>query len=151
MGSAQKSLEVRLENDVDEKTKLQNEQPSAPAKVKTVDDFLQLGLYTLYAGITCEFVVFNMLSNMIYMYDKWRPQNACVPELEYQFLSANVEFDYLCGEGKTVKNSISIQMFGILMGTIIFGQLSDSFGRRTVCINFISCYFVAHHFKKNNL
>ncbi|VDK54219.1 unnamed protein product, partial [Anisakis simplex] len=67
-------------------------------------------------------------------YDLWRPQNECVPQLEYQFKSVNVEFDYLCSEGKAVKTSISIQMLGILFGTIFFGQMSDSYGRRTVLL-----------------
>ncbi|VDM51565.1 unnamed protein product [Toxocara canis] len=59
------SVSVRMESNVDDKSKLESEKSAV--NVKNVDDFLKLGLYTLYAGITCEFVVFNMLSNMIYM------------------------------------------------------------------------------------
>ncbi|VDK51350.1 unnamed protein product [Anisakis simplex] len=166
---------IRLENEPAEETsKLQPEitPASAPPKPKTVDDFLKLGLYTLYAGITAEFVLFNMLSNMIYMvysgaapvvvscgnyyanttdgdicqqYNQWR-SSGCKPVLDYQFLSFNVEYDYICGEAKYVKNSISVQMLGILIGTLVFGQMSDSFGRRTVANNLLSYISMSRHY-----
>lgn len=72
MGSEKESKSsVRLEDDSanDERTKLQVEETPAQVKgpVKNVDDFLRIGWYTLYAGTTAEFVVFNMLSNMVFM------------------------------------------------------------------------------------
>ena len=48
------------------------------------------------------------------------------------------QWSYLCADGKTVKNSISIQMLGVLFGSIVFGQLSDSFGRKNVKLHHCS-------------
>ncbi|CAD6196740.1 unnamed protein product [Caenorhabditis auriculariae] len=59
-----------------------------------------------------------------------RNLTGCVPKLDYQFKSLQVEFDYICDDAKKVKNTISVQMFGVLLGAAFFGQLSDLFGRR---------------------
>lgn len=76
--------------------------------------------------------------------------NCSHPEFQYQFRSINVEvrnffgencqksiirkkkfqYNYFCNNSKLVKNSISVQMFGVLTGSIVFGQISDSFGRK---------------------
>ncbi|EFO12940.2 hypothetical protein LOAG_15591, partial [Loa loa] len=56
----------------------------------------------------------------------------CKPELEYDFMSMNVEFEYVCHNSKYVKHSISIQMIGAVVGSLIFGQLSDLYGRKPV-------------------
>ncbi|VDK24284.1 unnamed protein product, partial [Anisakis simplex] len=126
MGSEEGSkAPVRLETDpaADETSKLQIEQEAPKTPTKTVDDFLQLGWYNFHAVCSAEFIVFNMLCNMVYMvyggfqpivkscgdfhanttggdicaqYDLWRPQNECVPQLEYQFKSVNVEVSAQC-------------------------------------------------------
>uniref|UniRef100_A0A183G7T4 MFS domain-containing protein n=1 Tax=Heligmosomoides polygyrus TaxID=6339 RepID=A0A183G7T4_HELPZ len=49
-------------------------------------------------------------------------------------LSYTIFFGLLCDAGKSVKNSISIQMFSVLIGAMISGQLSDRFGRKKVII-----------------
>ncbi|EGT47326.1 hypothetical protein CAEBREN_31345 [Caenorhabditis brenneri] len=75
--------------------------------------------------------------------------SSCVPELQYQFKSVQVEFNYICEDAKAVKNTISVQTAGILVGAATFGQISDTFGRRRALLlstlgnaifNWISAY-----------
>lgn len=44
------------------------------------------------------------------------------------------QYDRLCEDSADVKNSISLQMIGVLIGTAIFGQISDAVGRKLVII-----------------
>ncbi|PIO68620.1 hypothetical protein TELCIR_09582, partial [Teladorsagia circumcincta] len=55
----------------------------------------------------------------------------CDLEIKYEFKSLNVEFGYLCAEGRWVKSSISVQMVGVLIGTLFFGTMSDRYGRKS--------------------
>ena len=58
----------------------------------------------------------------------------CTPQLSAQFHSVGYEFGYYCDSVHLIKNSISIQMFGVLFGIVLFGQLSDLFGRRKIML-----------------
>jgi OCT family organic cation transporter-like MFS transporter 4/5 len=58
----------------------------------------------------------------------------CEPKFESQFDTVNMEWNYLCKEAKNVKHSTSVQMVGVMIGSIIFGQFSDSFGRKRAMI-----------------
>uniref|UniRef100_A0A0N5B096 MFS domain-containing protein n=1 Tax=Syphacia muris TaxID=451379 RepID=A0A0N5B096_9BILA len=59
-------------------------------------------------------------------------EQPCKPTLKAQFYSVNTEFGYYCENTTTVKNSISYQTIGIIIGSIVFGQLSDLLGRKPV-------------------
>ncbi|CAJ0939388.1 unnamed protein product, partial [Mesorhabditis belari] len=56
--------------------------------------------------------------------------NCSTMRLDYQFKSINVEWSYVCNDAKTVKTSIAYQMVGVLVGSILFGQLGESLGRK---------------------
>ncbi|CAJ0939968.1 unnamed protein product, partial [Mesorhabditis belari] len=134
------------------KEKLLNENEMAPTKI---DDFLRLGRYSLLICIACELVVLMQAGNLLFMVFGGAPpkliacQNdssvidlpegilcemyhngTCDPRLEYSFNSVNVEFNYICGDSSSIKDSTSIQMIGYVIGTLIFGQISDHFGRK---------------------
>ncbi|KAI6190299.1 MFS domain-containing protein [Aphelenchoides bicaudatus] len=138
---------------------------SASGRHQNLGDFVKFGRYTVFIVITYEFLLmpqmFNM-SMMIFSALAARPVSCgpktfenlslseacselkttqqltnCTPKLGAQFLSLGVEFGLFCETAQTVKHSISVQMFGVLIGAIIFGQLSDLFGRKRMM-------FVAH-------
>ncbi|KAK6758090.1 hypothetical protein RB195_015731 [Necator americanus] len=129
-------------------------------QVRNLDDFITLGwyctivlfvaefmtltslssmVYMVYAGVTptvtgCGSVVFNSTAEACETLSELRKASGCIPSIDYQFKSVNVEFDLLCEDSHLVKNSISIQMFGVLIGAMISGQLSDRYGRKTVLL-----------------
>uniref|UniRef100_A0A0N5AIT4 MFS domain-containing protein n=1 Tax=Syphacia muris TaxID=451379 RepID=A0A0N5AIT4_9BILA len=128
-------------------------------KVKTIDDFVELGWYTLFVSLTCELGILAQVYNVMFMVfagaspkvvgcgdsvsnnTNWcsnlaelRQQTNCTPKLNYQFYSVNIEFDRLCSDSIDVKNSISIQMLGVLLGASVTGQISDAIGRKPTMI-----------------
>lgn len=63
----------------------------------------------------------------------------CEAILVPQFSSVNYDWGYYCSKNKWVKQSVSIQMIGVIIGAIVFGQISDSFGRKPVGFRIQSC------------
>ncbi|VDP38007.1 unnamed protein product [Heligmosomoides polygyrus] len=127
---------------------------------KRLDDYVVMSRYVVFVCILAELLILPQVSSMFYMmfagaspslsscdggplfdtsleerevctlYAEIGPANCTVPLLRYQFLSVNVEWSRFCESAKTIKNSISVQMIGVLIGSVVFGQLSDSYGRR---------------------
>ncbi|KAF1755464.1 hypothetical protein GCK72_022033 [Caenorhabditis remanei] len=122
-----------------------------------LDDYIQMGGYVLLVCLAAELLILPQVSSMFYMmyagaaprvlscdntvfdsqlegkeicFEIDRIGNCSHPNFQYQFKSINVEYNYFCDTSKLVKNSISIQMIGVLTGSIVFGQISDSFGRK---------------------
>ncbi|VDN04452.1 unnamed protein product [Thelazia callipaeda] len=104
-------------------------------------------IYLIFAAaspnlIGCGTTIFNETLSQYEACEQFETMNrlenqSCAPILEYQFRSVAVEWNYFCSKTVKVKNSISFQMFGIMVGGIIFGQLSDLYGRKKVCTEFI--------------
>lgn len=69
--------------------------------------------------------------------------STCDPQLEYDFKSINVEFQYLCNDRIIMKNCISLEIIGVISGSLLGGLLSDKIGRRRIILFAItgSCIF----------
>lgn len=51
------------------------------------------------------------------------------------FYSTALEYEWICGPKAYLASLYSqIQFFGVLIGTFLFGTLSDAFGRRPIAI-----------------
>ncbi|WKY09443.1 hypothetical protein Q1695_002087 [Nippostrongylus brasiliensis] len=125
-------------------------QPLVP---QHLDDIVVFGRYTLLVCLLAEFAFLSQLSNTMYMvYAGSSPvikgcgnvtfnstDEACasmhlcdgVPlELESQFYSVNEEWDIHCERRYLERRSTSLQMFGVMIGSLSSGQISSSFGRK---------------------
>ncbi|KAE9554374.1 hypothetical protein FO519_002433 [Halicephalobus sp. NKZ332] len=59
---------------------------------------------------------------------------SCHVNTTIEFDSIANEFGYFCSTVYEIKNSISVQMMGVLLGAIVFGQFSDLFGRKKIMV-----------------
>uniref|UniRef100_A0A915DIQ0 Major facilitator superfamily (MFS) profile domain-containing protein n=1 Tax=Ditylenchus dipsaci TaxID=166011 RepID=A0A915DIQ0_9BILA len=139
------------------------EKKKAPPPVENLGDFIQFGYYSIFIIILYEMLLLPQMTNMTFMiYGGYAPKlmscgnhslshfaknadacaelkqirNAtdCVPKLESEFGSLAYEFGYYCDRIVDVKKSISAQMFGVLCGSLTFGQMSDLFGRKRIML-----------------
>ncbi|VDK85767.1 unnamed protein product [Litomosoides sigmodontis] len=101
-------------------------------------------IYMLFAAaspdiIGCDMLIFNKSLEQHERCEQYEAltkfeNHSCKPILEYEFRSVSVEWGYFCSEAVNVKNLVSFQMFGTIIGGILFGQISDLFGRRKTII-----------------
>ncbi|KAI1723329.1 sugar transporter domain-containing protein [Ditylenchus destructor] len=137
--------------------------PEKQTTIENLGDFIQFGYYSVFIIILYEMLLLPQMSNMTFMiYGGYAPKviacgnyslqhftkhsdacsemsilqntTGCTPEFETQFGSVAYEFGYYCNRVVEVKKSISVQMFGVLCGSLIFGQFSDWFGRKRIML-----------------
>ncbi|MFH4974457.1 hypothetical protein AB6A40_001166 [Gnathostoma spinigerum] len=125
----------------------------------TIGEYLKLNKYVAYFCVVYELMLLPEISNILFMvYGGARPDivacgnislthlssqtekcdamaqiqmdTECEPVLKPQFESVNYEFNYLCVNNSIIKDSISFQMIGLMAGNMLFGQLSDMYGRK---------------------
>uniref|UniRef100_A0A1I7XYN5 MFS domain-containing protein n=1 Tax=Steinernema glaseri TaxID=37863 RepID=A0A1I7XYN5_9BILA len=150
---------------------MEPEAGEAPQKAPKANlgDFQKLGWYILFMCVAQEFMTLSYLANITFMvYAGFSPtvvgcgssvfsgsdldrceqlkaarnESACEVVLDTQFESVNYEFELLCEDSVLVKHSTSIQMVGVMIGSMVFGHMSDSFGRRKVLLVSIAGMFV---------
>ncbi|KAI6177299.1 hypothetical protein M3Y97_00891600 [Aphelenchoides bicaudatus] len=106
-----------------------------------------------FAILFASQMIFPIFSNYV---PKWRCSPAeqfskdCIAfekcrnttiEFEYEYFhSTAIEFDWICGAKAYWASFYSqVQFGGVLLGTILFGSLSDCFGRKPVAIFVLTC------------
>ncbi|KAI6226582.1 MFS domain-containing protein [Aphelenchoides besseyi] len=119
---------------------------------------LQLGnmIYMIYGGaeptiVSCGSYRFDesldtkercSILNQLHSNSSAAGEMECKPEFSAQFKSVNLEWGYYCARNKLVKQSISIQMVGVIIGSAVFGQLSDRYGRKPTLIVALFCCLI---------
>ncbi|KAI6186285.1 MFS domain-containing protein [Aphelenchoides besseyi] len=129
---------------------------------KTLADFTRFGAYSIFFLIAYEIMLLPEAINLLFMvYGGFAPRvvgcgqndfrnmtttdacatlveirnlTKCIPQLETQFDSLAFEFGYYCDGMLMIKQSISLLIFAALLGSMLFGQLSDAFGRRRMLL-----------------
>ncbi|CAB3398882.1 unnamed protein product [Caenorhabditis bovis] len=135
--------------EIDEIESLQDDAP------KFSDDLLKMGRYSILVCIFVEIAMLSQLSNTMYMVyaacDSCHPNNMV---FERQFYGIIDEFNLHCEGVRFEKLGTSIQMIGLMAGCLVFGQLSDVYGRKMlllVCLAMCTIFGVATAFSPNFL
>uniref|UniRef100_A0A1I7TSC4 MFS domain-containing protein n=1 Tax=Caenorhabditis tropicalis TaxID=1561998 RepID=A0A1I7TSC4_9PELO len=118
------------------------------------DDLLRMGRYSILLCIFVEVAMLSQLSNtMLMVYAGAAPiikscgnmtfssneeacsnYNYCKQQdditFERQFYGITEQFKLLCEDAKLEKMGTSIQMIGVMLGCLVFGQIGDLYGRK---------------------
>ncbi|EFP08947.1 hypothetical protein CRE_18080 [Caenorhabditis remanei] len=118
------------------------------------DDLLRMGRYSIFLCIFVEVAMLSQLSNtMLMVYAGAAPtikscgnltfasnEEACANynyckeqndmTFERQFYGITEQFKLLCEDAKLEKLGTSIQMIGVMLGCLVFGQIGDLYGRK---------------------
>lgn len=118
------------------------------------DDLLKMGRYSIFLCIFVEVAMLSQLSNtMLMVYAGAAPtiqscgnmtfssnEEACAnyafckdeDEIIFkrQFYGITEQFKLLCEDAKLEKLGTSIQMIGVMLGCLVFGQIGDMYGRK---------------------
>ncbi|KAL6741647.1 hypothetical protein Aduo_014881 [Ancylostoma duodenale] len=137
-----------------------------------LDDIVVLGRYTFLVCLLTELAFLSQLSNTMYMvYAGASPpirgcgnitfnstEEACANihlcegaplQLESQFYSVNEEWDIHCENRYLERRSTSLQMLGVMIGSLSSGQISSSFGRKkplVICLAMTGILSLATYF-----
>ncbi|CAI5452504.1 unnamed protein product [Caenorhabditis angaria] len=150
-------------------------------KIEHSDDLLRMGKYAILVCIFTEIAMLSQLSNTMFMiYAGSTPQilschsgnltfssnlEACQEEnwkicqnhssqitFDRQFYGITEQFLLFCDDAKLEKLGISIQMFGLMLGCLVFGQIADSYGRRIpmlICLIMCTIFGILSAFANN--
>lgn len=118
------------------------------------DDLLRMGRYSIFLCVFVEVAMLSQLSNtMLMVYAGAAPtikscgnmtfssnEEACANykyckdeenvTFERQFYGITEQFKLLCEDAKLEKLGTSIQMIGVMLGCLVFGQIGDQYGRK---------------------
>ncbi|KAE9417383.1 hypothetical protein Angca_009110 [Angiostrongylus cantonensis] len=118
-----------------------------------LDDIIVFGKHTILVCLLSELALLSQLSNTMYMVyagatpvikgcgnvtftsmnDACDNLNLCegIPlDLDSQFYSINEEWDLYCNKRYLERRSTSFQMLGVMIGSLTFGEIGSSFGRK---------------------
>lgn len=148
-----------------------------PLVLHHLDDIVVLGRYTFLVCLLAELAFLSQLSNTMYMvYAGASPtirgcgnvtfasmEDACTNlhlceghalALDSQFYSVNEEWGLHCGRRYLERRSTSLQMFGVMIGSLSSGQLSSSIGRKkplVICLAMTGVLSLATYFVQDFL
>ncbi|CAJ0933999.1 unnamed protein product, partial [Mesorhabditis belari] len=112
--------------------------------------FIECGnvLFMVFAGANVRIDCGESITPNLMCID-FEQGNCSNASITWEFYSINAEWSLFCSKSVLVKDSISYQMIGLLIGAILWGRVSDIYGRRItmlICLNFCGVFGIASAF-----